>query len=120
MRSLFALAVLLITVGCTDLPAAPAGAVVFEPPPSYAGQWQRMQACSGLGGDLARIHWFRVPRITLPDGGDYLGAWFAPHRIYLRDDVVLDSTSVIVPHEMLHDLLQDGHHPPVFERCGVR
>ncbi len=45
------------------------------------------------------------------------GWWQPPHTIYLA--YRWRSDRQLVEHEMLHDLLQRGDHPPVFQACGV-
>jgi hypothetical protein len=114
---------LLLVLGCAN-PVAPfvppADAVPFTPPDSlYAAWWQLDEACSGLSGDWHRITWFTVPdtAIATPKG-DFWGVWLAPHSIYLVATHTADSA--LVRHEMLHDLLQRGDHPAVFDVCGVR
>jgi len=79
-----------------------------------------MEACSSHRGDWHRITWFTVAApFSTPAGPNKLGVWVAPHTIYLLRATALDSASWVVPHEMLHDLLQTGEHPPVFAACGV-
>ena len=98
---------------------APFGALPFDPPAEYARYWQYMEDCLQRTGDLSRIKWFVVPGSTFqcPDGGRCDGLWVRPHTIYLARRRMSDS--VLVQHEMLHDLLQLGDHLAVFERCGV-
>jgi hypothetical protein len=80
--------------------------------------WADMQACTGITGDLARLHVYRSPNGTLPDGG--LGAWSAPHNIYLADYVFETDFATVVLHEMVHDLIgvSDPHHlNPLWKKC---
>jgi len=66
------------------------------------------------------VEWYEVPGVDYPCPayeGRCDGWWQPTHTIYLayrwRNDRQL------VEHEMLHDLLQRGDHPPVFQACGV-
>ena len=115
------LALALLLVACRDLAAPDAGAVVI-PPAAYATWWEEIEACSGRSGRLARITWHAVPADDGPffrwQGRPRAGLWIAPHAIYLSDSLLLSHD--LVKHEMLHDLLQDGHHPSTFQACGVR
>ena len=78
-----------------------------------------MQDCSHLSGDLSRVTWFGVPGANFgcPNGGNCNGLWVRPHTIYIANERRNDS--LVVEHEMLHDLLQSGFHPAVFQTCGV-
>lgn len=110
---------LLLLAACESF-TAPSGAKPFDPPAHYAEMWQRMADCSGTSGDLRRISWFTVPEpFDTPVGHGKLGLWVRPHIVYLVESTATDPTSWIVPHEMLHDLLQTGDHPPIFAACGV-
>src|SRR2546430_13748587 len=42
----------------------------------------------------------------------------SPHTIYMAQGLLYNRR--LAEHEMLHDLLQRGDHPPVFQACGVR
>lgn len=99
---------------------APGGAVPFTPPAVYQTWWSAIEACAGLWGNFDRLEWYEVAGTDYPCPsyeGRCDGWWQPPHAIYLahrwRDDRQL------VEHEMLHDLLQRGDHPPVFQACGV-
>jgi len=110
---------LALLLGCLDN-FAPAGAIEFTPPAVYQTWWSAIEACAGLWGEFDRIEWYEVPGSDYPCPayeGRCDGWWRPPHTIYLarqwRDEPRL------VEHEMLHDLLQRGDHPPVFQACGV-
>src|SRR5205809_98741 len=45
------------------------------------------------------------------------GWWRSPHTIYMAQGLLYNRR--LAEHEMLHDLLQRGDHPPVFQACGV-
>lgn len=100
----------------------PAGAVPFDAPAVYARWWADVEACSGRAGDLQRVSWFVVPNakwFTIR-GVAYDGYWFEyHHEIVLAAAHIEDS--LVVRHEMLHDLLNDGQHPREYfvERCGA-
>lgn len=84
-----------------------------------------MEQCSGLSGDWHRITWYAVPGNSFPTHHDdyTVGLWVEPHTIYVTESVLTPrpwgSEPTLVPHEMLHDLLQRDGHPPAFEACGV-
>jgi hypothetical protein len=108
-----------LLLGCLDN-FAPAGAVPFTPPAVYRTWWNAIEACAGLWADFDRVEWYKVPGADYPCPayeGRCDGWWQPAHAIYLayrwHDDRHL------VEHEMLHDLLQRGDHPPVFQACGV-
>ena len=118
-------------------PFAPAGAVRVEPPAVYATLWDSIARCVPTHGDFSRVVWLAVESgdgitFSSPTEPYAIGLWSSPHSIYLSR-LVLDSLAQsrtygsdvvgwqhrVVMHEMLHDLLQDGGHPPDFARCGV-
>ena len=100
--------------GCSDafspLTAVP-GAVSMSPPADYLRWWGEVEHCSGLSGDFGRISWYAVPDVmTFPyRGADNFGYWWATHDIAIAGGSVLDS--MVVRHEMLHDILNTGTHP---------
>jgi len=108
-----------LLLGCLDS-FAPAGAIEFTPPAAYQTWWAAIEECAGLWSKFDRVEWYEVPGVDYPCPayeGRCDGWWQPPHTIYLayrwRNDRQL------VEHEMLHDLLQRGDHPPVFHACGV-
>ena len=99
---------------------APAGAVEFAPAAAYRAWWTEIESCAGISGDFAAVDWYEVPGSTYSCpayDGRCAGWWQPPHTIYLAATGVNDR--LLVEHEMLHDLLQRGDHPPVFQTCGV-
>lgn len=113
-------------LGCVEGFAPPAGTYRFEPPDAYRAAWDSVEACSGLTGDMARVHWYAVPQQTFYVGTTLTyGAWAPPHNIYVAEWAKDASVGFYhtVRHEMLHDLLGGGGegepHPPVFETCGL-
>ena len=110
---------LALLAGCLDS-FAPAGAVEFTPPTVYETWWSAIEACAGLWGTFDRVEWYDVPGADYPCPayeGLCDGWWQPPHSIYLAHRWRNDRQ--LVEHEMLHDLLQRGDHPPVFQACGV-
>jgi len=110
---------LVFVFGCLDA-FAPAGAVPFTPPAVYRAWWSAIAACAGITGDFDRVEWYQVRDSSYPCPayeGRCAGWWKPPHDIYLAEAWRGDRQ--LVEHEMLHDLLQRGDHPPVFEACGV-
>jgi len=109
----------LALLGCLDT-FAPAGAIEFEPPAAFRTWWAAIENCAGISGDFARVEWYEVPGPDYPCPayeGRCDGWWQPPHVIYLASQWRYDRP--LVEHEMLHDLLQRGDHPPVFQACGV-
>lgn len=105
---------------CLARPFEPADArPLGPPPPLYAVWWQRIETCAHVTAALDRVEWYEVPgdQFATPDGPRW-GWWAPPHTIYLAATHLSDER--LVEHEMLHDLLQTGAHPVVFETCGVR
>lgn len=113
------LALALSVAACLAHPFEPAGAQPFTPAAVYAVWWQRMEACAGITAPLDQVEWYDVAgeQFATPEGARW-GWWSPPHEIYVAA-VHLDD-EWLVEHEMLHDLLQTGEHPAVFETCGVR
>ena len=110
---------LVLLLGCLDS-FAPAGAVPLTPPAAYRVWWTEIERCAGLWGDFDRVEWYEVPGSTYAcpaHEGRCDGWWRSPHTIYVDQSQLYDRP--LVEHEMLHDLLQRGDHPPVFQACGV-
>lgn len=89
----------------------PPNAERFAPPAVYTRWWSMTEACSGRSGDLAAVHWYRVPGSSVRlDGQDVGGYWSSgDNRIVLPKGYLDDGAAV--RHEMLHALLQTGGHP---------
>ncbi len=106
--------------------------------------WGEICGCAGreTGIKLDResrfnlIRWFQVKEDNIPcvveeESSWCVGIWKRPHDIYLAGiifkmmsygewtDAYQKHSRRIVQHEMLHDILQTGKHPLVFEECGV-
>ena len=81
-----------------------------------------MEQCSGLTGDFARVHWYRVSgsQVRAPDAGGYAAAVTYPglHTIVIADFYAKDT--LVVRHEVMHDLADVTTHPQKWfdGRCG--
>lgn len=89
----------------------PANATRFAPPAVYARWWTMTEACSGRSGNLADIHWYRVPVSEFMYGGQRAGGYTSrwSNRIVLTQAII--ERGEMVRHEMLHALLRRGGHP---------
>jgi hypothetical protein len=118
-----------LLVACRDLPLAPApsvpelpaGAEALTPLATYSDWWRSVEDCAGRRGDMGRVSWFVVPDRTAFSYRDarYNGYWWdGVHWILLAGEQV--SNGSIVRHEMLHELLGRGDHPPEYfqGRCA--
>lgn len=105
----------------TSLPDLPSGAEALSPLATYAEWWRATEDCAGRQGDLSRITWFAIPnRASFIYGdGKYNGYWWDVHWILLAGEKVSDGA--IVRHEMLHELIGRGDHPPEYfqQRCAT-
>ena len=81
------------------------------PPASYARWWVDVEKCSGLTGEFARVTWYVVPAVASFSyrGTEANGLWWSTHDIVVAGAVVTDS--MVVRHEMLHDILGSPDHP---------
>jgi hypothetical protein len=100
----------------------PDGAVAFAPPSEYRALWAATEQCAARRRPFAAVRWFQVPgawEVVIPDDGRRVQGYY--HRG--RRTVVLAGAYVesdpVVRHEMLHAVLEQPGHPPVFDRCGL-
>jgi len=115
---------LIVVSACADrfaLAPLPDGAVAFGPPPIYRTWWAQVEHCSGRTGAFSRVRWFVVPGADsfIANGQRDNGLWIDHYRyIVLGEGRVNDS--LVVRHEMLHDLSGSLAHPTEYfaERCG--
>jgi hypothetical protein len=110
---------LILLLGCLDT-FSPADAVEWTPPEVYRTWWAEIENCAGIWGDFDRVEWYVVPGssyVCPAYEGRCQGWWQPPSTIYMASDEI--SNRQLAEHEMLHDLLQSGAHPPVFAQCGV-
>ena len=110
-----------ITLAAPAAPELPTGAEVLVPLATYAEWWQATENCAGRHSDMSRISWFTIPNHTsfLYGNSRYDGYWWdGVHWILLAGERVNDG--MIVRHEMLHELLGRGDHPPEYfqGRCA--
>ena len=96
----------------------------IEPIAQYREWWEATKRCSGLNGRFSRIRWYRmIPAGPIPtEHGPKVGLWFEGvfhSRILLASEYV--SSELVVRHEMLHELLGTGDHPPEYfeRRCRL-
>ena len=92
----------------------------YDPPLVYLEWWKDIEECSGVEGDFSRVEWFLADSLVV-EGDFALGLWVSPHDIYLIRTVT--STSWVVKHEMLHDLLKmkgRAHDSTLFDECASR
>lgn len=127
MRQLFIFLALACLSACDTLPTAtvpislPPTAEHFSPPDYYQDLWQKMEECSGKTRDMNEITFYMVPdSIFFPvpmDTGRVAGYYDGVSHIVIADywlDII-----PVVQHEMLHAILQQPGHPPIFKECGV-
>ena len=96
------------TLGCSAF--EPEGDMPFEPPATYREWWNKTQACSGRAADFDRIRWSVIEGNSFPcKSGQCVGHWESSHHIWIAKEWV--SNEMVVRHEMLHDLLDEGGHP---------
>jgi hypothetical protein len=99
--------------GCEGV-TAPDGATVLRPPSYYAQWYASMEQCSGLRADYRGLTWaVRDSTVHMSDGLNEYGAYDTRQRlIWVVATPQRPLDSVIVTHEMLHDLLwQNGWRP---------
>ena len=119
-----AIAFLALVSSCSDrfAPAPlPEGAVPFGPPPIYRTWWGQVEECSGEREAFDRGRWFVMPGVDafVANGQRVNGLWIQHYRyIVLAENRLMDS--LVVRHEMLHDLTGNVGHPPEYfqNRCG--
>ena len=102
-----------------DYPPRRTGSLVSVIVPAR-NEAMNIERCAGLGGGFDRVEWYQVPGSSYSCPayeGQCDGWWRAPHTIYMAQTRLYDRQ--VAEHEMLHDLLQRGDHPPVFRACGV-
>lgn len=76
----------------------------------YQAIWATAEACTHTHGDLTRVRWQTMPgNYFSTKDGPAIGAWESPHTITIAVDWL--TTDWVLKHEMIHDLLQQGHTP---------
>ena len=121
-RVVVAIGLVILACGDRFAPAPlPEGAVPFGPPPIYRTWWAQVEQCSGESAAISRVRWFAVRGSDsfVANGQRDNGLWIAHYRyIVLGEGRVSDS--LVVRHEMLHDLTGSLTHPAEYfdRRCG--
>jgi hypothetical protein len=115
--------VVILVVGCVEGFSPPDGTTRLNPPPVYGDLWRAVESCSGWTGDIALVHWYLVPGERFSCNGAFCnGLWESPHNIYLSDVAAHDldgDNYFTVRHEILHELVRQPGHPPVFSQCHL-
>jgi len=117
-RHIGVLASIVLLSGCTATSLGPAVSSRVGELDEWKPMWADLEACTGISGDFARLNVYQVANGTL--SGETLGSWVAPHDIYVADYVLQTNFTVIVLHEMIHDLIgvNDPHHlNPLWKKC---
>ena len=113
--------------GCTPTePVAPlpSNAVAFEPPLEYAVWFERTERCAELKGRFTSIKFLMVPDVDTfeTDQGQKVGLWTrkGDHNTIIVAGNYRDH-EMVVRHEMLHSLIGQSGHPPLYfeERCHL-
>jgi hypothetical protein len=111
--------------GCRDVTGLPlpVDAVRMDSiPDEYRTWWSQVEACSGRRRFFGWVRWYYVPNASYFTyrGIAYDGYWLShPDRIVVAEALMNDA--VLLRHEMLHAVLQDGDHPSEYfdRRCGT-
>jgi hypothetical protein len=101
---------LLVLAGCAF---EPAGAVPFEPPPSYRAMWDRAQACSGRTRPIERVHFYRLEGHDFHTPQGDAAGYSRTGEVWLAEDFL--DHPMVVRHEMLHALGVGGHPARPFD-----
>lgn len=118
-RTLLVLSLALL--GCADL-TGPHGQLdgikPYDNQPFFAQHWARLESCSGLKGDLSRVHFYTVTKITVDGDDNYRGYWRrSDNSIFILDEIV--GNTIVLEHEEMHALMQGGaDHPHWYFRDG--
>ena len=117
MKTLFAVVASLLLVACSN-PFAPdepwkAGAVAYQSP-TLEVLWNKIEACSGLKGDLTAVRFYVTPaRFKVSAEGGALpaaGVWVPDENaIYLAR--AYSQIDGLIMHEEMHALLHRVDHP---------
>lgn len=120
-RAFYYIAALALAASCARVVTdpLPATAERFDPPPAWQVYLDSMRTCSGLTrtASIDELTWYRAPDGAL--GEQIAARWDFPHRVILTAFYADTQNGDVIMHELLHDLLGSGEHPPVFDRCHV-
>jgi hypothetical protein len=125
---LFPTVLVLSACGVGPDPDGLPGSTVREAIPTpfeYEPWWEEISVCSGISGELERLNFLVVVQPLLLNGAAFPcgdgevcnGLWESPHTITFAPAHV--ATEKLVKHEMLHDLIGQSGHPPIFGQCDV-
>jgi hypothetical protein len=105
-------------LSCGESNFEPVAPQAIEPPDIYRTWWTEVESCIGTQAPFEQVRWYRAEELVNRDEGtNHLGAWLAPHSIYMRVDALFLMPAV--KHEMVHDLLQRPNHETLFfEACA--
>ncbi len=117
-RNLHVPLLLAALLSCGESNFEPVAPRAIDPPDIYSTWWKEVESCIGTQAPFDRIRWYQAEQLVNRDEGtDHLGAWLAPHSIYMRTDALFFRPAV--KHEMVHDLLQRRDHETLFfEACA--
>lgn len=96
------------TTGLNQVPPGVSWVVPAVDTARFRAIWEMAEHCVHRKGDLSRVHWRIAPgnSFTAPSG-TVIGYWTRPHTITLATEWL--TTDWVIKHEMIHDLLQEGH-----------
>ncbi|MCC6928515.1 MAG: hypothetical protein IT359_05925 [Gemmatimonadaceae bacterium] len=111
-------AVVVCAAGCRY---EPEGAAPLEVPSVYRQWWAEVEECAQRKATMDRVRFWVLKGDKFPcPNGPCIGRWNSPHDVYIAETWVNDAA--LVKHEMLHDLLGTGDHPPAIfgeKACNV-
>ncbi len=107
-----------IVFGATGCRYAPEGAAPLEIPSVYRQWWAEVEQCAQKKATMDRVRFWVLKGDEFPcPNGPCVGRWNSPHDVYIAETWVHNAS--LVKHEMLHDILGTGEHPPtVFGTSG--
>lgn len=102
----------------------PTGAIPIRPPIKYQRWFREVERCSQIKGDFGTLKFYKVPGgfFLNEQHGYVIGQWvrgLAKDDIYIAEQHL--NNKFVIKHEMLHALLGNGNHNPIFfkERCKL-
>ena len=82
-------------------------------PPAAETLWREVLRCLDQPWRPLSVRWFLADQISTQDGGQAVGLWEKPDRIYL-----VSRANFILRHELVHHARQNGRHDEVTKRCS--
>lgn len=121
MKLLWLILLPISLVECDAMLTQPPVATVIVARAEWTGWYGEMERCSGLTGDAGHVRYYEATDEAM-EGVERgaMGLWYPAHAIYLRVWVVQVNLQRTIQHEQLHDVIQSGAHPAVFDVCDVR